>query len=456
VVFVGQDVNLRAVVLDILIENEKNPGHSHVVLRQALGKYQYLDKPQRAFITRLAEGAVERRLELDYRIDRVSRIKTADMKPVIRNILRMSFYQMEYMDNVPVSAVCNEAVKLVGKRGFASLKGFVNGVLRNAARGMGDMGLPDPGTDFYGHCSVKYSMPEWLVRHFVAELGEENAVAVLEGFQKPRNTYIRCNIDRVSPHDLKEILENEGIKVENTVVPYAFRIWGYDYLEGLESFRRGYYQVQDLSSILSGLLVTPAQGDFILDVCAAPGGKCIHAAQRLGLMGLGTDGGSVASFAAQNSAVTVEARDVSEAKVALIEDNLARLGVGNVTTRVWDATVKDAGMCGRADWLIADVPCSGLGMLGRKADIRYTITEAGIKDLVALQRRILSASADYVRPGGMLVYSTCTINRGENEDNVAWLMENHPYELVSQRLLLPGVDDTDGFFMAKLRRRDMV
>ena len=449
------NVNLRAVVLDILLENEKNPGHSNQITGQALSKFQYLPKPQRAFISRLAEGTIERSIEEDWLIDHVSSVKTKKMKPVIRNIMRMSAYQLKYMDSVPASAVCNEAVKLARKRGFSSLAGFVNGVLRSLARDIDNIMYPDK-SDFVKYCMIRYSMPEYIIHILMDECGGQTE-EVLKGFEKERRLYIRCNTRLITSDELKKRLIAEGVTVEATCVPYAFAISGYDYLADLTSFEEGLFQVQDLSSILAGLAVNPKPGDHIVDVCAAPGGKCLHAAQRCGN-------------------VTVEARDVSEAKVQLIYDNIERLHMDNVTAKVWDATVKDESLVGKADILICDVPCSGLGILGRKADIRYNASEEKTRSLVELQRKILSVCSEYVKPGGYMIYSTCTINSAENEQNVSWFTDNFPYEADSIRedypmlggaslnkdtldkgyvQLLPGINDTDGFFIARLKKKDV-
>lgn len=443
------NVNLRDIVLDLLLENEKNPGHSHMIIRQLLDKYSYLSKTQRAFITRLSEGTIERRIEEDWLINLVSKTNTDKMKPVIRNILRMSVYQIKYMDNVPAPAVCNEAVKLAARRGFGPLKGFVNGVLRNLLRSLDSIEYPNRDENFILYCSIRYSMPEFLVKHFINECGIENVENMLKGFDADRKLYVRCNTRLIAPEQLKQRLLEEGLVVRDTIVPYAFEISGYDSLNLLNSFKEGLFQVQDLSSILAGLALNPKDGAHIIDVCAAPGGKCLHAEQR-------ADG------------LTIEARDISEAKIALIEDNINRMRAEGVHTKIWDAAVFDESAENTADILICDVPCSGLGILGRKADIRYNITNDKIAQLVKLQRQILAASSRYVKPGGYLIYSTCTINRAENLDNVLWFTDEFPYELdsISQDYpmldkdtlkkgyvqLFPGIDGTDGFFIARLRR----
>lgn len=445
------NINLREIVLDLLLENEKNPGHSHVLIRQMLDKYSYLSKTQRSFIKRLSEGTIERQIEEDWIINSVSKTGTDKMKPVIRNVLRMSVYQMKYMDNVPKPAVCNEAVKLAVKRKFGPLKGFVNGVMRNLSKNIDTIGYPAKDKDFILYYSIKYSMPEFLVRHFINECGIENVEKVFDGFDADRKLYICANTRLVKAEQLKKILQEEGVCVRDTHVPYAFEISGYDNPAELASFKDGLFQIQDLSSILAGLAVNPACGSTIIDVCAAPGGKCIHAAQRA-------------------DKVTIEARDISDAKIEMIKSNIERMKAVQIHTKVWDAAVFDEDAEETADMLICDVPCSGLGILGRKADIRYNVTRDKIKDLVKLQRQILAASYRYVKPGGYLIYSTCTINREENLDNILWFTKEFPFETDSivedypmldkdtrsegYVQLLPGIDGTDGFFIARLKRVD--
>lgn len=430
-------VNLRNVVLDILLELDKPDTFSHMVIGNALAKYQYLDKQERSFITRLAQGTVERQIELDYIIDAFSKTPVAKLKPLIRCLLRMSVYQLKYMDSVPESAVCNEAVKLATKRGFATLKGFVNGVLRNIARNIENIKYPDKETEYSRYLSVVYSVPEWIIDMWLADYEGIDIESVLASFNKERATYIRCNTGKVSPEELVKHLESEGVTVERTQFDYAFKISGYDYLGDLESFADGEFQVQDISSVMAGEGDIIKTNDYVVDVCAAPGGKSINAALKA------YEG-------------TVDARDVSDNKVALIESNLDRLGIYNVKTKVWDATIKDESVVGKADVVIADLPCSGLGIIGRKPDIRYHATMDKIKSLAELQRQILSVVWEYVKPGGYLIYSTCTLNRIENEFNVKWFCDNYPFELVQEPInMIPKEHSLDGFFIARLRRKDI-
>ena len=322
------------------------------------------------------------------------------MKPFIRNLLRMSVYQIKYMDAVPDSAVCNEAVKLAKRHKFAQLSGFVNGVLRNIARNID---------------SVQFDHSKSTIS-------------------------IRTNLTRCTPDELRAMLEAEGVTVTAVdELNYAFVISGFDYLNGLQSFRDGLFYVQDISSMLVAQTAAPKKGDYVIDVCAAPGGKSTHIAELL--QGSGH----------------VLARDLTDNKVDMIEENIDRHGLNNMSAEVWDATVFDADSAGKADILICDLPCSGLGVLGRKKDIRYKMTPESVDELAALQRQILDTVHTYVKPNGVLVYSTCTIDEAENEDNVRWFIEKHPeFELdknfaegTGMKQILPGEHGSDGFFIAR-------
>lgn len=429
-----KEINERELVLGILLEVAKEGQKSHIVIRSVLEKYQYLDKRERAFITRVSEGTIERMLELDYIINQFSKVKTEKMKPVIRNILRSAVYQLKYMDNVPASAICNEAVKLAVKKGFGSLKGFVNGVLRNIARNLDGIIYPSKEEPIR-YLSVVYSMPEWIVEQWLSDYGYEKTEQVLKSFYQERPTTIRVNTGQISREDLEEKLKLEGVTVNRH--PYsdeALLITGYDYLGGLESFREGDYQIQDISSIELAECAGIQPGDYVIDVCAAPGGKALHAAQILEGTG------------------HVEARDLTERKVSLIHENIARMGFENIEAVQMDATVEDTASRDKADILLADLPCSGLGVMGKKTDLKYNVTKTQQAELVRLQRQILGVVKSYVKRGGTLVYSTCTVNKKENEENAAWFAEEFPqFVLEFEKQTLPS-QESDGFYIAKFKR----
>lgn len=424
----GQKVNVRALVLELLLEVTGGNIYSHVAIRGLLEKYQYLSKQERAFLTRAAEGTIERMIELDYIIDQFSRVPVRKMKPVIRNILRMSVYQLKYMDSIPDSAVCNEAVKLAQKKGFSSLKGFVNGVLRNIARGMDSIEYPS--------LSVRYSLPEWIAEQWMAEYGEETAHKMMKAQYEERPVTVRVNLQRISRDALKARLTAEGVAcAEVEGISCALEIRDYDYLRAIPSFREGLFQVQDVSSMLAAQMAAPKPGDYCIDVCAAPGGKSLHLSDLLQGTGM------------------VEARDLTDYKVGLIEENMERTGVQNMRVVRMDATILDAESVEKADIVMADLPCSGLGVLNKKSDLKYRMTREQQEELVKLQRKILGTVWQYVKPGGTLIYSTCTVHKEENEKNAGWFAANYPFELKEQVQMLPGIDPWDGFYIARLERK---
>ena len=446
-----KQISEREIILGILLEITKEGGYSHIVLRNTMEKYQYLDKKERAFITRVVEGTLEHLIEIDYIINRFSKVKVNKMKPVIRTIIRNSVYQIKYMDSVPNSAVCNEAVKLAEKKGFFQLKGFVNGVLRNIDRNVSNIQYPDK-KNMIEYMSIKYSMPIWILKEWEKSYDWSTIEKMLQGFLLEKGTTVRCNLHKISKEDLMHKLAEEHVQVkEHPYLPYALEISGYNYLGDLESFREGDFQVQDISSMLVSEIADPKEDDYIIDVCSAPGGKALHMADKLCGTGF------------------VEARDLTEYKVNLIEENIGRSGMKNIRAVQQDALVYDEASKEKADIVLADLPCSGLGVLGKKTDIKYKMTRETQKELSDLQRKILSVVQSYVKPQGTLVYSTCTINDEENMENVRWFLEQYSqYHLVSVKdslceglkpsvkegclQLLSGVHDSDGFFIAKFRK----
>lgn len=444
-------INERELILGILLEITRDGEYAHIALRNTLSKYQYLEKRERAFITRVVEGTLEHMMEIDYIINQFSKVKVNKMKPVIRTILRSAVYQILYMDSVPNSAVCNEAVKLAAKKGFVNLKGFVNGVLRNIDRNVNDIQYPKQD-NMVEYLSIKYSMPTWILEKWKKSYDWETIERILQGFLQEKGTIIRCNLNRISKEDLKKKLEAEGVTVtQHPYLEYALEISGYDYLGDLESFEDGDFQVQDLSSMLVAEIAAPKEGDYVIDVCAAPGGKSLHIADKLHGTG------------------HVEARDLTDYKVDLIWDNIERSQMKNVEAVRHDALVYDEDSKEKADIVIADLPCSGLGVIGKKADIKYKMTEETQRELAKLQKNILQIVHRYVKPGGTLVYSTCTINEEENMENVRWFLQQNPeFESVSVEpvlceglkksvkegclQLLPGIHESDGFFIAAFRK----
>lgn len=432
----SSSVNTRELVMETLLLITRDGEYSHIALRGVLDKYSYLDKKERAFLTRVVEGTLERMIEIDYIINAFSKVKVNKMKPVIRTILRSAVYELKYMDSVPDRAVCNEAVKLAAKKGFVNLKGFVNGVLRNISRNLDKIEYPSREQDLQGYLSVTYSLPLWLVRRWISQYGAEETERMGRAFLEERATCIRVNLEKVTKEELLEQLKAEGVTVtEDKELPYALYIADYDSLAKLESFRKGYFYIQDISSMEVAEWADPKEGDFVLDVCAAPGGKALHLAEKLGGTG------------------KVLARDLTEYKVALIEENIARSGLSNIEAQKWDALSADETLRETADIVIADLPCSGLGVLAKKTDLKYKMNPGTQEELAALQRQILSVVCSYVKRGGKLLYSTCTVHRAENEENVRWFLEKYPqFTLEREQQRFPGADGGDGFYIAMLKK----
>ena len=408
------------------------------------------EESDRAFYTRLCEGVTERKIYLDYILDHYSKTPMKKCKPLIRSLLRMGAYQILFMD-VRDAAACSEAVSLAKKRGFGRLSGFVNGVLRTLVREKENLPVPDKKDDVK-YVSITYSVPEWLSKLIIEQYGKESAEKIFASFLEARPLTIRTNLSKTTPEELEKELEEAGVKVEKgNYLPYAFTISNLNYLGKIAAFRQGKFAVQDESSQLAVAIADINEGDFVLDVCAAPGGKTFHAADRL------------------KGAGKVLSRDLTEYKTELIEENKDRMHYENVEVQQWDALEEDESLLESVDVLLADLPCSGLGIMGRKNDIKYQMTEEQLGELAALQRQILSVVWKYVKPGGQMIFSTCTLNKGENAENIKWIEENTPLHLVSieeylpQNLknrtgsqgylqLIPGEDTCDGFFISKFKR----
>lgn len=429
--------NTREIVLDTLLEMERSKVYSNQMIKAVLDKYDYLEGQDKRFIKRLAEGCVERKIELDYVLNRYSSVPVNRMKPLIRCLLRMSVYQILYMDGVPDSAACNEAVKLAGKRKFTNLKGFVNGLLRRIVSQKGRIPLPDGDAEPLQYLSVKYSMPEWIVQLWLSEYGREKTEKLLENLLAIHPVTIRF-AGWVTDEEKEEYIrcwQRRGIRVTRSEkLDYACYLEGTEGLTELEGYVEGAFLVQDVSSMLCVEAAQLQEGNRVMDVCAAPGGKALLAAQK---------------------AAHVLARDVSDQKLERIRENARRMKQEEkLTLEVWNATQFQESRAESADVVFMDVPCSGLGVLGKKRDIKYHVTPESLESLVKLQRQIVEGSWRYVRPGGVLMYSTCTIDRQENEEMCKWISEQFPFVLEESRQLLPEDAHMDGFFYARFRRTE--
>ena len=424
----------REIVLSILMDIETNDTFSNIAIGNALSKNQFIEKNERAFITRLSEGVIETKIKLDYIINQFSKTKINKCKPLIRCVLRMGLYQILYMNSVPASAACNEAVKITKKHGFASLSGFVNGVLRNISRNIETIKLP-ASADKALYLSVNYSIPQWLVEKIMKDY-PDNYESIIAGTFAERKTSIRVNTTKISVNELAQKLKDAGVDVQQSEYSdKALLISEYDFIKKIPGYKQGFFTVQDESSICMIDEAGIKASDKIADFCAAPGGKTTACLEYL------------------NNTGSVLSMDISEDKLSLIEDNIERLGFTNAKVCCHDATKKLENN-EQFDIVITDVPCSGLGIIGRKNDIKYRISPNQIEDLIALQKQIMSNASTYVKAGGTYIYSTCTINPDENASNVnAFLDSNPDFVLEKSRQFVPGVDSCDGFYYAIMKKK---
>ena len=450
-------VNEREVVLDMLLSLRKGK-LSHTILKDTLDSYLYLDKSSRGFITRLYEGTIEKRLYLDFIIDGYSKTPVKKMKPIIMLLLEISVYQLFFMDRVPDSAAINEAVKLAKKRGLTGLSGFVNGVLRNIARNKENIALPDKNKDLIKYLEIKYSTPKAVVELFINDYGSEKTEEILEAFEEKRPLVARATKNR---EELIKKLDAEGVRVStDTIFPESLKILELDSLSYLESFEEGDFVLQDESSQFIGKIVSLPKGARVLDLCAAPGGKSLL-------------------FAGMEEVDEIISCDITENKTELIEENVRRIGASKIKTKMNDASLCNPDFVDGFDLVICDLPCSGLGVMGRKRDIKYNVTEDKIRELAKIQRTILENAVRYVKKGGRLIYSTCTMTKAENEENFTFISEFKGFSAVDfsdkirgyvdrykdgERLvneakkgfirLIPGELGTDGFFVSEYMREE--
>ncbi len=402
-----------------------------------------VDKNGRSFIQKIVFGVVEHRIYIDYVINHFSTINVAKMRPTIRLIMELSSYQLLFMKKVPESAVVNEAVKLVKKYRMHSLAGFVNAVLRKISTKRGEVVFPQ---DRYEKLRIKNSVPKELFEYVKRVFPAENFEDFIRSINEDTDVTIRTNHTLITPSRLKERLESQGIVVKKgSIFEDCFRISNYDKLETIREFKEGLFQVQDESSTIVGHIVGKLPVENVLDLCAAPGGKSTHIAQ--------------------NTAMKVMSMDVSAKKVDRIKDNVKRLRLDNVSCEINDATVLREDLIGKFDFVLADVPCSGIGVIRKKPDIKYNFSISGVNELVKLQRSIIDNAVKYVKKEGYLLYSTCTLTKEENEKNVEYIKDKYS-EFEIQTLDIKGLESSDdylkiypalggidGFFIALFKKK---
>ncbi|NMB33849.1 MAG: 16S rRNA (cytosine(967)-C(5))-methyltransferase RsmB [Clostridium sp.] len=444
----------RKTALEILYDIDKKGAYSNISLNRILSTRELRDI-DRAFITDIVYGTLNKRLTIDYLIEQYSRIKIKRLSPWVLNILRMGIYQLVFMDKVPASAACNESVKLAKKFGHSASSRYVNAVLRNIARNIADLPYPTKEGDITKYLSIMHSYPEWMVQRWLKRFGEKFTEEFLKAGNEVPPFTIRVNTLKVSKGDLAVLLADNGFRVKDgNYINEALIIENPTAIKDINGFSKGYFQVQDESSMLVSRVLDPKPGQLVIDVCGAPGGKSTHIAQLMNNEGL------------------VVSRDIYEHKTELIDKACSRLGINIIKTEIFDAAISDEALTGKADRVLVDAPCTGFGIIRRKPDIKWTRKSDDKEKLAGIQNKILYAASKYVRNGGVLVYSTCTVEPEENEGIVKKFIHNNEdfhLEDVSSYIsegfknynpdsgcmqLYPNVHGTDGFFIAKMVRKD--
>lgn len=435
------DARLTAVKL--LLKMEANEAYSNILLDSALSE-QGLSQRDKAFAAALFYGVTERKMTLDYIIEQNSRIPFRKIEKEALMILRAGLYQLLYMPSVPESAAVNESVKLCKRLRVFGAEGFVNGMLRGFLRN--GKKLSFDGLDEIKALSLKYSCPEWIAGKWLREYGEENAVKAMEASLGVPPLYARVNSTKITDDELVSLLKKEGVKAQrNPRLNGCLRLEKAGEIENLDAFKAGLFHIQDVSSQLCCLTLRPIVNETVIDICAAPGGKTFTMAELM------SNSGRLLSL------------DLYDGRVNLIAEGAKRLGLRIVEPRQNNA-VKFSEELPLADRVLCDVPCSGLGVIRRKPEIKYK-TEEEFKELPRLQRAILEVSSKYVKEGGTLVYSTCTLSRAENDEVAQDFAENHPEfspivqplpydtsENSPTRTFFPEKDGGDGFFTAAFRK----
>lgn len=451
----ARPVDTRQIVLLVLLDTADGK-MMDVSLHTALNKLPGAEfAGARRFVSRLTRVTLERTITLDYYLNAFTKKKMKAQRPEIAWILRMAMAQLLYFDSVPESAAVNEAVKLAGRCGSGA-KSFVNGTLRAMLRDRASWPAPVAEENFDNYLQFTYSVPFWIEQEVRKLSGEdrEKTEDVLDGFLGDAPVFIRVNTAKITPDALQAKLMDAEVNVKK-VLPNAFQISDFGLIEDIPGFKEGEFYVQDLSSIAAYAHAGFVPGGRVLDVCGAPGGKSINAAL---CMREGPHEG-VSEGAGTNdrlgSAGSVLCCDASADRLARAQENFARLGLSEIRTKQRSGLEEHTKDAGQYDTVICDVPCSGLGDLRRKPDLKLHVDRKSSKELVPVQRKILSASFPAVKPGGRIIYSTCTILRAENQNNAAWFEKHFPVEKVFEKLYLPGKEwSGDGFYIAVFKRME--
>ncbi|WP_028828498.1 16S rRNA (cytosine(967)-C(5))-methyltransferase RsmB [Proteocatella sphenisci] len=407
-------------------------GYSNITINKILRKNE-LDNINRGFFTELVYGTIENKLYLDYVIQKFSKQKISDISREVLVILEMGLYQIREMNSVTDFAAVDESVKLC-KKVFPRGSGFVNAVLRNVLRDPGAFDIDIKNTS--ERVSVEYSVSPDIVDLLMKQYDLEGTEDIMYGFSIKPKLYIRANSLRTSPQKLAELLKEEGADAQLVEeVKGALVVKNLKNIENSKSYKDGLFSVQDISSMRCVKELDPAAGEYILDICACPGGKTGYIAELM------------------NNEGRIDAMDISQNKLELVTNTCKRLGVKIVNTSQNDATIYNPDMAGKYDRVLVDAPCSGIGIIRRKPEIRYK-TIKDISSIYNIQRKIIQNASKYIKIGGIMIYSTCTINKEENQDITDdFLKKNGNFEKTQEDvMMLPSDGESDGFYICKLKR----
>ncbi|MCL2839057.1 MAG: 16S rRNA (cytosine(967)-C(5))-methyltransferase RsmB [Oscillospiraceae bacterium] len=438
---VVKTVGAREVALKILYRTEKEGSFPNLLLSNDLKTLQ--NPADRALASNFVYGVLKNKLALDHIISKFSKIKLNKLSLWVLNILRIGVFQLLYMDKIPIYAACNESVTLAKRYANKGAVGFVNGVLRAVARDGDKVEFPDRAKNLTEYLSVFYSHPRWIVEKLLNKYGAEVCEEILKTNNSVPNLFIRANLLKTNTSELQEILISDGIDTEiDSEIPCCLKVLSnFGDVVKAKAFTDGLFTVQDRSSTFAGQALEPQPGDVVLDMCAAPGGKTTHLAELMKNTG------------------EIIACDIHEHKLKLISDAARRLGVGIIETNLLDGTELRADFIEKFDKILIDAPCSGLGVLHKKPDIRYAMPRNGsaeedITELVECQAKLLDNAAKYLKSGGVMVYSTCTILKEENSEQIARFLERHgDFEKLYETQIFTHETGGSGFYICKLRRQ---
>lgn len=423
--------NPREAAVIALYKTEKEGEYSN---RALLSAVRDLSGRDTALATEMVMGVLRNKIYLDFIIRSYSKIRLKKLSDYVLQILRCGVYQLVKMDKIPPSAACNEAVKLAKKYAHSAAGGYVNGVMRTVSRNLDN--LPKPKGTAAEVMSIKYSCPLWLVEKLVNQSGKETTEDILSDSIKPHPTMLRVNRLKTTADELLEILNAEGINaVKDTETENCLRVSGAIDINKSSAYKDGLYTLQNINSIRAAALVNPKSGDTVMDLCAAPGGKTTYLAEMM------ENKGKVYAF------------DLHKHKIDLINNSAKRLGIDIIKAENKDTSKLMEEFSGIADCVLADVPCSGIGVIHKKPDIKYNRTESDIEELVKIQKNILNAAAVYVKDGGSIVYSTCTILEEENQNQIKEFLENHKdFKKEYEKTYYAHKTGGSGFYVCRLVR----